>query len=147
MPKSGRVIAHQQCEVKPDGKRETDEEIFPLQGFVHGLDNSQCVTLHLDYGRFVRFQVDIGAQCNVIPLDIYKKATADATLTKITPSHTQVTAYGGNNLPVVGTVLLRVQRGRLRGCLECKIIDHSGIHTPDWSQSLLRNENYNLPGQ
>ena len=71
--------------------------------------------------------MDTGAQCNVIPLDIYKKATGDASLTKITPSHTKVTAYGGNNLPVVGTVLLRVQWGGLRGRLECKIIDRSGI--------------------
>ena len=109
------------------GTGETGEEIFPLQGSVHGLDNSQFVTLRLDSGRYIRFQVDTGAQCNVIPLDIYKKAIGDASLTKITPSHTQVTAYGGNNLPVVGTVLLRVQRGGLRCRLDCKIIDRSGI--------------------
>ena len=109
------------------GTGETGGEIFPLQGSVHGLDNSQFVTLRLDSGRYIRFQVDTGAKCNVIPLDIYKKATGDASLTKITPSHTQVTAYGGNNLPVVGTVLLRVQRGGLRCRLDCKIIDRSGI--------------------
>ena len=111
------------------GARETDEEIFPLQGSVHGLDDSQCVTLRLDSGCYVHFQVDNGSQCNVIPLDIInKKATGDASLTKITPSHTKVAAYRGNNLPVVGTVLLRVQWGGLRGRLECKIIDRSGIH-------------------
>ena len=109
------------------GTRETDEEMFTLQGSVHGLDDLQCVPLRLDSGRYIRFQVDTGAQCNVIPLDIYKKVTGDASLTKITPSHTQVKSYGVNNLLVVGTVLLRVQRGGLRGCLECKIIDRSGI--------------------
>ena len=108
------------------GTGETGEEIFSLQGSVHCRDNSQFVTLHLDSGCDVRFQVDTGAHCNVIPLDIYKKATVDASLTKITPSHTQVTAYGGNNLPVVGTVLLKVQQSGLRCHLDCKSIDHSG---------------------
>ena len=109
------------------GTGETGEEIFSLQGSVHGRDNSQFVTLRFDSGCYVRFQVDTGAQCNVIPLDIYNKATVDASLTKITPSRTQVTAYGGNNLPVVGTVLLKVQQSGLRCRLDCKSIDHSGI--------------------
>ena len=128
------------------GTRETGEDIFPLQGSVHGLDDSQFVTLHLDSGRYVRFQVDTGAQLNVIPLDIYKKAIGDASLTKITPSHTQVTAYGGNNLLVVESA----PEGAA-GWVEMPpgLQDNRplGNPPPSWSQSLPRNENHSLPRQ
>ncbi len=39
------------------------------------MDDSQCVTLQLDSGNYLRFQVDTGVQCNVVPIDLYKKAT------------------------------------------------------------------------
>ena len=70
------------------------------------LDDSQLVTLRLESGSQIRFQADTGAQCNVVPLEIYKKATKDFSLTQMTPAQTQITAYGGTVLPVVGNVLL-----------------------------------------
>ena len=106
---------------------ESAEEIFPLQMSVHGLDDSQFVTLRLESGSYIRFQVDTGAQCNVIPVDVYKKATRDTSLAKVTPTHAQVTAYGGGTLPVIGAVLLRVWRGDFRCRLDCKLINCAGI--------------------
>ena len=38
------------------------EEVF-LAG---GIDDSQCVTLQLDSGNYLQFQVDTGEQCNVV---------------------------------------------------------------------------------
>ena len=35
------------------------------------LDDSQLVTLKLESGKYLRFQPDTGAQCNVIPLHLY----------------------------------------------------------------------------
>ena len=47
------------------------------------LDHSQLVTLRLESRRFIRFQLDTGAQCNVLPLHIYRKATDDKKLEKV----------------------------------------------------------------
>ena len=38
------------------------------------LHHSITILSHL-HGSLIRFQVDTGAQCNVVPLSIYKKAT------------------------------------------------------------------------
>lgn len=91
------------------------------------MDESQFVTLELESGNYLRFQADTGAQCNVIPLTLYKKATRDRQLAKVTPAKSTITAYGGTKLPVVGTVLLPVRRGDLQCRLDCKLVDHDGI--------------------
>lgn len=61
---------------------EAEEQTFTL---VATLDDSQMVTLHLESGCHIRFQVDIGTQCNMLPLELYKKATKDASLANVTP--------------------------------------------------------------
>ena len=75
----------------------------------------------------IRFQVDTGAQCNVLPLAIYKKATGDVTLSNVVPTNTQIRAYGCTTLPVVGSTLLRVSRGKIRCCLDCKLVDREDV--------------------
>lgn len=57
----------------------------------------------------MRFQVDTGAQCNVIPLDLYKQTTKDIHLHEVMTVQSQITAYGGTTLPVVGQVVLDVE--------------------------------------
>ena len=47
---------------------ENVDEAFPTQFASVGIDDSQLGTLKLASGNFIRFQVDTGAQCNVIPL-------------------------------------------------------------------------------
>ena len=98
------------------------------------LDDSQLVTLKLESGNYLRFQVDTGAQCNVIPLSLYKKATRDYKLEHLTPADTAITAYGGNALPVVGRALVRVWRGDFRCKLDCKltIFDHCLVEKHAW---------------
>ena len=66
------------------------------------IDDSQLVTLQLESGNCLRFQPNTGAQCNVIPLELYKKATTDTELKKVTLSKTNISIYGGSRLPVVG---------------------------------------------
>ena len=71
------------------------------------------MTLKLESGNFLWFQVDTGAQCNVIPIHLYKKATNDHGLKKVTPTSAKIVAYGGSKIAVVGKTILRVHRGNL----------------------------------
>ena len=89
----------------------------------NGADDSQFVTLRLENGNYPRFQADTGAQCNVIPLDLYKKATRDYKLKHVSAAKQRITAYGGNTIPVIGHTLLRVWRGNFRCRLDCRIVD------------------------
>ena len=106
---------------------EDGEETFPVQVAAVALDDAQLVTLRLESGKYVRFQPDTGAQCNMLPVDLYRKATGDHKLTKAIPINMKITAYGGHALPVVGSVLLRVWRGSFRCKLDCKLVDSSQI--------------------
>ena len=60
---------------------ESDGEIYVI-GEISAvtLEDSQLVTVKLESGNCLRFQPDTGAQCNVIPLDLYKKASNDTEL-------------------------------------------------------------------
>ena len=53
------------------------DEVFSVREGATLLYDSQCVTLKLDSGNYIRFQIDSGAQCNVLPLNMYKRATKD----------------------------------------------------------------------
>ena len=60
------------------------------------LDESQLVTLKLESGNYLRFQPDTGAQSNVVPLHLYKKATKDVDLCNVTPVNMVIISYGGS---------------------------------------------------
>ena len=91
------------------------------------IDDSQMVTLKLESGNSLRFQLDTGAQCNVVPVHLYKKASKDQQLKHMKPTKTKLTAYGGAPLPVVGTVLMRVWHGDYKCQLDCKLVDSDKI--------------------
>ena len=74
------------------------------------LVDSQLVTLKLESGNYLRFQPDTGAQCNVIPVSLYKKATNDHKMELVTPLNAQLAANGGSKLQVVGQVRMTVWR-------------------------------------
>ena len=61
------------------------DEVLPTQVSAVDMDASQFVTLKLESGNYPRFQVDTGAQCNVLPLQLYKKATKDIKLANVAP--------------------------------------------------------------
>ena len=62
---------------------EDADEVVPAEVAAVRLDDSHFITLKLKSGNFLRFQVDTGAQCNVIPLDLYKQATLDSSLQNV----------------------------------------------------------------
>ena len=110
-----------------DEKIDDTNEVSPTQIAAVELDDSQMVTLKLELGNFLRFQVDTGAQCNVIPLALYKEATKDHSLTHIRLGNSQITAYGGATLPVVGQVCMEVERNHCQYTLECKLVNSTNI--------------------
>lgn len=67
-----------------------ENEIFEVSALA--LDDSQLVTVQLESGSYVRFQVDTGAQCNVVPVALYKQATGDNSLSKVVPVNTKILA-------------------------------------------------------
>ena len=85
------------------------------------------VTLKLESGNYLRFQVDTGAQCNIVPLELYRKATKDNKLPHLMPDRQKIMAYSGAEIAVIGKVLLRVWRGGFSCRLDCKIVDKSNI--------------------
>ena len=91
------------------------------------LDDSQLVTLKLDSGHSLRFQPDAGAQCNVIPVHLYKKASTDFKLEKVQRVKSTLVAYGGFRLPVLGKVRLPVMRGDFRCLLDCQLVESTDM--------------------
>ena len=47
--------------------------------------DSSLVTLKVLTGNFIRFEIDTGARCNVLPIHTYKKATGDFDLKHVKP--------------------------------------------------------------
>ena len=59
-------------------KDELLDEVFGVEEIsAVMLDDSQLVMLKLESGNYLRFQPNTEAQCNVVPLHLYKKATKD----------------------------------------------------------------------
>ena len=89
------------------------------------------VTLKLkNSGNFMTFQLDTGADCNVIPVHLYKQATGDVMMVNVKPSDNRPTivAFGGTKLSLRGQVMLPVSRGKTRCTPRCSSIA--------WTQSL-----------
>ena len=105
---------------------ESDEEVLTLSG-VSKIDAAQIVTLRFDSGNYLRFQIDSGAKCNVVPMSLYEKATVDYERCFVTPARTSIVAYGGSRLPVIGEVRNRVSRRDFKCILDCKLVDRDLI--------------------
>ena len=91
------------------------------------LDDSQLGTLRPQSGNYIHFQPNAGAQRNILPLALYKKAKQDSQLENIQRLQTPRVAYGGINLPVVGQVQLHVFRNNFSCLLDSKLADQDGV--------------------
>lgn len=96
------------------------------------LNDSQLVTLKLEFGNYLQFQPDIGAQCNVILVSLFNKATKYYRLERMTPADAQLSAYRDSKLQVVGSIRITVWRDNFKCQLDCKPIDSNAIH-PVWA--------------
>ena len=71
---------------------------------------AQQVTLKAQSGKFVRFLPDTRAQCDVLPLQIYKDSSGDHDLANVILEESILIAYGGSSVKVIGETILRVYR-------------------------------------
>ena len=85
--------------------------------------DSSLVTLKVPSGNFIRFEIDTGARCNVLPVRIYKKATDDCDLKRVTPAKSSIISYDGGNIPVLRTVKIQVWRGSFTCLLLCRLVE------------------------
>ena len=58
---------------------------------------------------------------------LYHSTKRPQRTSNVTPLRSTITAYGGNTLPVVGKMLLRVRWGDFRCQVDCKLVDNSNI--------------------
>ena len=97
---------------------EFDEEaVYNLEAYtVHPVS----VTLKLiNSGNFMTTR----AECNVIPVHVYKQATGDVMMGNVKPSDNRIVAFGGTKLSLRAQVMLPMSRGKTRCTLRCKIVE------------------------
>ena len=105
---------------------EDDDELPVFQVFkvaTSQSSDSNLVTVKVPTGNFIRFEIDTGARCNVLPVHIYKKATGDFDLKQVNPANSSVVSYDGGNIPVLGTVKIQVWRGSFTCLLLCRLVE------------------------
>ena len=105
---------------------EEEEELPVFQVFKvspNQSSDSSLVTLKVPTGNFIRFEIDTGARCNVLPIHIYKKATGDCDLKRISPAKSSIISYDGGNIPALGTVKIQVWRGSFTCQLLCRLME------------------------
>ena len=110
-----------------DLEDEEASEMYQTDVAAVTLDDSQLITLKLGSGNFVRFQPDTGAQCNVMPLHIYKKASQDEALEKVTRTEAPLVAYGGSKVEVIRRTSVRVWRNERSFLLDCRLVDNANL--------------------
>ena len=78
------------------------------------------IALTMPNERDARFKVDTGAQCNVIPLDMYRQMKGETT--KLKPSSVKLTSYSGHHIEVVGMDQLDVTHRGQKHCLPFQVV-------------------------
>ena len=69
------------------------------------LSDEQMITLKVRDHHYIRFQIDSGADCNVLPLHVYKAVTGDEPLNRVEPLRVQLMGFGQRNEKSVGCVI------------------------------------------
>ena len=93
------------------------------------LNEEQTVTLKIREKCYIRFQIDCGADCNVLPVHVYKAATGDKEMKNISPSDTTLYVYGQIGTKSAGRVKFQAWRGSKTRLLECELIDGNQYHS------------------
>ena len=120
---------------------ELEQNVFTVQSRSINsvrLTDEQTVTLRVRENHYIRFQLDNGADCNVLPVHVYKAATGDHQLVNVKPSSVCLVGFGRKNERSVGQVQLRVWREKYAGanscrtvnsCLRCELVEGENFHS------------------
>ena len=105
--------------------------IFTVQGNKLQLEDNRVVTLNLSStaNNCIRFQIDSGADCNVVPLHVYQPATGDQELQFLKPSQMRLFVYGHQQIKVFGKVTLQLERGGRKLQVEFQVIKGQEFHS------------------
>ena len=70
-------------------KESSEDDVYVLhEALLVQSGADQFVTLRLrKSGNYMKFLLDTSAECNVVPLKLYKEATGDVLLQNVTPSN------------------------------------------------------------
>ena len=101
------------------------------------LSDDQTVTLKVRERHYIRFQLDSGADCNVLPIHVYMAATGDEQLLKVKSSSVRLLGYGQRDEKSVGQVTIKVWRERHVGnqlvtrsaFIKCELVDGRNFHS------------------
>ncbi|XP_066941413.1 uncharacterized protein [Macrobrachium rosenbergii] len=93
------------------------------------MTKEQTVTLKVSPLRYIRFQIDCGADCNVLPLHVYQAATGDSELKEVGLSSTTLYVYGQKGIRSFGSVCIRVWRGVRTINLKCELLQGQRFHS------------------
>ncbi|KAK4296250.1 hypothetical protein Pmani_031249 [Petrolisthes manimaculis] len=93
------------------------------------LREEQTVTLKINPKCGIRFQIDSGADCNVLPVHVYSEATGDRELRKVSPSNSTLFGYGRVGKRSVGQVMIKVYRGNRTCNLSCELVSGKEFHS------------------
>ena len=93
------------------------------------LKEEQTVTLKIREKCYIRFQIDCGADCNVLPVHVYKAAMSDHEMKNVSPSDTTLYVYGQIGTQSAGKVKFQAWRGTKSCILECELIDGKQYHS------------------
>ena len=89
---------------------EFDEEpVYNVEAYTVHPAPDRFVTVKLrNSENFMKFQLDTGAECNVIPIHLYKQAMGDIMMVNMKPSDNTIVAFGGITWSLRGQVMLPV---------------------------------------
>ena len=74
---------------------------------VNNIDKANELYVDLEINdKKIKFKVDTGAQCNIMPENMLMKMNK---IPELMPTSTRLTAYGGANIPVVGKCEMRIK--------------------------------------
>ena len=87
------------------------------------LKEEQTVTLKIREKCYIRFQIDCGADCNVLPVHVYKSAFGDHEMKNVSSSDTTLYVYGQMGTQSAGRVKFQAWRGMKSRLMECELIE------------------------
>lgn len=108
---------------------EGELQMFTVRSVSSVKMKEQTVTLKLRPKCYIKFQIDSGADCNILPLHVYGAATGDEKLENVSPSDSMLYRYGQVGTKSVGKVIIPVNRGDCKCAQSCELVDGTQFHS------------------
>ena len=105
------------------------KEIYKLDN-VHNMKKEQTITLITEWKTKIKFQMDTGANVNIIPKEEYVRITKDTKLQHIDKStERNITTFGETQWPVLGERIIRVKRRKISILIRILVIEGRNFHS------------------